>query len=106
MNTTPFTFSFLQLYANPCAWLPALAQTTPFLQLLFRQTAHHIVSATKFIRTYNLQIFTLQIDFALYRFDKFLFSCKGVFVATFFKRCSAASKFNCDFMLCECAHGF
>ena len=30
INTTPLTPSFLQLYAKPCAWLPALAQTTPF----------------------------------------------------------------------------
>lgn len=29
MKITPLTFMKLQEYATPCAWLPALAQTTP-----------------------------------------------------------------------------
>ena len=36
-----------------------------FLQLFFRQAAHHIIGATQFIGTYNLQIFSFQINIAL-----------------------------------------
>jgi hypothetical protein len=51
--------------AVPWAWLPALAQITPFLQLLGRQIGHLVIGAAQLEAEHGLLVLALQKHFVV-----------------------------------------
>src|ERR1044072_1033941 len=89
MKTTPFTFSFLQEKAKPCAWLPALAHTTPRCNSSAGKLLIILYAPRSLYERTTCRSSRFRYTLHWYFFDRLWLYISGVLFTTFFNRNAA-----------------